>query len=128
MNESHIAAQFTDIATVTTVKLIRDKVKGTPVGYGFVEFPDFQTARDVFNALNGKPIPGSNRCFKLNWASHGGGVARAGSQFAPKTNAGMGGGQYGGNPGGGPGGQMQNNQFGQNQGGGGGSYSNNQAP
>jgi hypothetical protein len=48
MNESHIAAQFNDIAAVTSVKLIRDKVKGSAVGYGFVEFPDWQTARDVF--------------------------------------------------------------------------------
>ena len=48
------------------------------MGYGFVEFPDANTARDVFNELNGKRIPGSqNRLFKLNWASHGGGVARA---------------------------------------------------
>ena len=109
MNEGHIAAQFTDIATVATVKLIRDKVKGTPVGYGFVEFPDFQTARDVFNALNGKPIPGSSRCFKLNWASHGGGVARANNQFPPKGNAGMGGGQYGGAPASAPSTQMPNN-------------------
>lgn len=48
------------------------------MGYGFVEFPDSNTAKDVFNELNGKRIPGSqNRFFKLNWASHGGGVARA---------------------------------------------------
>ena len=82
MNEGHIAAQFNDIATVASVKLIRDKIKGTPLGFGFVEFQDFNTARDVFNALNGKPIPGSNRCFKLNWASHGGGVARASNAFS----------------------------------------------
>jgi RNA recognition motif-containing protein len=40
MNEQHIAAQFNQIATVTNVKLIRDKAR-TPVGYGFVEFPDW---------------------------------------------------------------------------------------
>jgi hypothetical protein len=33
---------------VTGVKLIRDKVKGNPVGYGFVEFNDAFTAREVF--------------------------------------------------------------------------------
>ena len=76
MNEQHITAQFNQIATVTNVKLIRDKAR-TPVGYGFVEFPDWQTARDVFLSLNGKKIPASNKYFKLNWASHGGGVARA---------------------------------------------------
>lgn len=78
MSEDDIAKQFYKIAQVTNVKLIRDKVKGTPLGYGFVEFPDTNTAKDVFNELNGKRVPGSqNRFFKLNWASHGGGVARA---------------------------------------------------
>lgn len=77
MSEQHVAAQFDNIATVTHVKLIRDKSKGTPVGYGFVEFSDAQTAKEIFENLNGKPIPGSNKVFKLNWASHGGGVARA---------------------------------------------------
>jgi len=77
MCEDDITKQFYQIAPVTNVKLIRDKVKGTPLGYGFVEFPDTQTAQDVFTELNGKRVPGSqNRFFKLNWASHGGGVAR----------------------------------------------------
>jgi len=77
MNEQNVAAQFDNIATVSHVKIIRDKVKGTPVGYGFVEFADAETAKEIFTTLNGHPIPGSNRTFKLNWASHGGGVARA---------------------------------------------------
>jgi hypothetical protein len=91
MNEGHIAAQFNQIATVTNVKLIRDKSRA-PVGYGFVEFPDWQTARDVFHSLNGKRIPGgSNKCFKLNWASHGGGVARANPSAPSYDNPGRGG-------------------------------------
>ena len=80
MSEQNVASQFDDIATVTHVKLIRDKVKGTPVGYGFVEFEDAKTAKEIFEELNGKAIPGSNKVFKLNWASHGGGVARANPQ------------------------------------------------
>lgn len=86
---------------MVNVKLIKDKIKGTPVGYGFVEFPDANTAREIFQTLNGQAIPGSNRVFKLNWASHGGGVARATGGAAP------GGGQrepqqsYGAAPGGG---------------------------
>lgn len=48
MNENDIAAQFNKIAQVTNVKLIKDKQSGKPVGYGFVEFPDYETARDVF--------------------------------------------------------------------------------
>lgn len=48
MNENDIAMQFDKIASVTSVKLIKDKVTNKPVGYGFVEFQDFETARDVF--------------------------------------------------------------------------------
>lgn len=78
MTEKDIAMQFHGIAEVVNVKLIKDKVSNKPVGYGFVEFQDYETARDVFTTLNGKKIPGhENRFFKLNWASHGGGVARA---------------------------------------------------
>ena len=80
MNEQHIAAQFESITPVTNVKLIRDKVKGTPVGYGFVEFKDWTTAKDVFETLNGQAVSGTNRIFKLNWASHGGGVASTARQ------------------------------------------------
>ena len=53
------------------MKLIRDKVKGTPVGYGFVEFPNHEIAKNVYVSLNGATIPGTQRSFKLNWASHG---------------------------------------------------------
>mmetsp|Transcript_5435 Transcript_5435/g.9163 ORF Transcript_5435/g.9163 Transcript_5435/m.9163 type:complete len:121 (-) Transcript_5435:1750-2112(-) len=79
MDENHIGNQFRTLGVeVRNVKLIRDKAKGAPVGYGFVEFQDQRTASQVFSALNGKQIPGSkNKHFKLNWASHGGGVARA---------------------------------------------------
>jgi hypothetical protein len=100
MSEQHVAGQFDNIATVTHVKLIRDKVKGTPVGYGFVEFSDAQTAKEIFETLNGQPIPGSNKVFKLNWASHGGGVARVGpSAGGPGAGAGAGAGGAGPGPG-----------------------------
>ena len=78
MNEEHVAGMFTNLASIRSVKLIKDKQKGVPVGYGFVEFQDFRTAKEVFQALNGKMIPCSkNKYFKLNWASHGGGAAKA---------------------------------------------------
>lgn len=78
---------FTSLANIRHVKLIRDKQKGTPVGYGFVEFQDYRTAKEVFQALNGKLIPGSrNKYFKLNWASHGGGAARAVNQYGMNFN------------------------------------------
>lgn len=62
---------FQPYASVSSVKLIRDKVKGTPVGYGFVEFPNYEIAKNVYVNLNGTNIPGTQRSYKLNWASHG---------------------------------------------------------
>jgi len=41
------------------VKLIRDKIKGTPVGYGFVEFPNYEIAKNVYENLNSTSIPGT---------------------------------------------------------------------
>jgi RNA recognition motif-containing protein len=71
------------VASVQSVKLIRDKIKGSPVGksililisigYGFVEFPNHEIAKNVYMTLNGSPIPGTTRNFKLNWATHGNG-------------------------------------------------------
>ena len=71
MDEHYISGLFNGIASIQSVKLIRDKLKGTPVGYGFVEFPNHEIAKNVFMSLNGTTIPGTQRSFKLNWASHG---------------------------------------------------------
>ena len=66
MDEHYISGLFNGIASIQSVKLIRDKLKGTPVGYGFVEFPNHEIAKNVFMSLNGTPIPGTQRSFKLN--------------------------------------------------------------
>ena len=44
MNEGYIAAYFNNVAPVVSVKLIKDRLSGAPKGFGFVEFPDWQTA------------------------------------------------------------------------------------
>ena len=48
MDEHYISGLFQNIAAIQSVKLIRDKLKGTPVGYGFVEFPNHEIAKQVF--------------------------------------------------------------------------------
>lgn len=40
------------------------------MGYGFLEFENRNQASDALQALNGKPLPNSNKNFKLNWASY----------------------------------------------------------
>ena len=97
MDEHYISGLFNGIASIQSVKLIRDKLKGTPVGYGFVEFPNHEIAKNVFISLNGTTIPGTQRSFKLNWASHG--TSKTGGPGGPGGNSGPGGMQPGGGSG-----------------------------
>ena len=41
-------------------------------GYCFVEFSNAQSAIQAIKSVNGCPVPGTNKFFKLNWASGGG--------------------------------------------------------
>lgn len=52
---------------------MRDKNTGLTQGYGFVEFDSPEIARTIMTNLNGKSIAGTNKLFKLNWATHGAG-------------------------------------------------------
>lgn len=40
------------------------------MGYGFLEFENRPQAKEALEALNGKPLPNSNKIFKLNRASY----------------------------------------------------------
>ena len=40
------------------------------MGYGFLEFENNSQAREALESLNGKPLPNSNKTFKLNWATY----------------------------------------------------------
>ena len=40
------------------------------MGYGFLEFENRAQAEEALKNLNGKPLPRSNKTFKLNWASY----------------------------------------------------------
>jgi hypothetical protein len=50
-----------------SVKLMRDKLSGFPVGYGFLEFGDEGACERVLNLYNGKQIPGTAHTYRLNW-------------------------------------------------------------
>ena len=56
---------------VKKVKIIRDKLSGNPMGYGFLEFENAEQANIALETLNGKLLPKTeNKTFKLNWASY----------------------------------------------------------
>ena len=55
---------------VKNAKIIRDKNTHNSMGYGFIEFENRTQANEALEILNGKPLPNSNKTFKLNWASY----------------------------------------------------------
>ncbi len=49
------------VANVKNIRIIRDKIKGTSLGYGFVEFDSPEMAKEALHTLNGRLIPESNK-------------------------------------------------------------------
>lgn len=73
MDEQYLAGIFGKYGQIKSVKIIRDKQTGLPVGYGFVEFASHEIASKVLESLTGTINPGSRKMFKLNWGVYGGG-------------------------------------------------------
>jgi len=71
MDERYLAGIFGKSATITSVKIIRDKQTNLPVGYGFIEFGSHEVAANVLNQFNGSTNPRTNKPFRLNWGVHG---------------------------------------------------------
>lgn len=61
MTEKDITNMFSQIGSVTNVKIIRDKSSGTPMGYGFVEFSSHEVAARVLQLYNGSVNPTTNK-------------------------------------------------------------------
>lgn len=74
MDEQYLAGIFGKYGQIKSVKIIRDKQTGLPVGYGFVEFASHEIAAKVLETLQGTINPGSRKMFKLNWGVYGGGT------------------------------------------------------
>mmetsp|Transcript_2866 Transcript_2866/g.4076 ORF Transcript_2866/g.4076 Transcript_2866/m.4076 type:complete len:492 (-) Transcript_2866:354-1829(-) len=73
MNEEWMWHTFGYGATVTEVKVVRDKFSGKTSGFGFVEFPTTFDAEQVLIGYQGKPIANHPQAkkYKLNWAAQG---------------------------------------------------------
>ncbi|KAJ3097359.1 hypothetical protein HK100_005379, partial [Physocladia obscura] len=76
MDENYVRQLWNSIGENVTVKMIRDKMTGHSAGYCFVDFGNNTSAARQLAGLQGSMIPGTNRVFRLNWASGGGLVDR----------------------------------------------------
>lgn len=62
MNEEYLTRLFSKTgATVVSVKIIKDKATGLPLGYGFVEFNSHEMAAKVLQLLNQSLNPATNK-------------------------------------------------------------------
>ncbi|EEB05460.1 RNA-binding protein [Schizosaccharomyces japonicus yFS275] len=71
ITEAMVQQIWNSLGENVNVKIIRDRYSGLNAGYCFVEFNSPASAMKAMS-LNGTVIPGTNRFFKLNWASGGG--------------------------------------------------------
>ncbi|KAF9537374.1 hypothetical protein EC957_008386 [Mortierella hygrophila] len=78
MDENWIRGTWYSAGEQVSVKMIRDKYTGASAGYCFVELSSPAAAVKAITTLNGMLIPGTNKVFKLNWASGGGMASVAG--------------------------------------------------
>lgn len=51
---------------ITRIKVVRDRYTGVHAGYGFLDAASPEAAARVLAMGSGMPIPGSNRCWRLN--------------------------------------------------------------
>lgn len=72
MDENWIKQIWYSLGENVQVKMIRDKYSGQNAGYCFVDFGNNASAIKALTNLQGSFIPGTNRPFRLNWASGGG--------------------------------------------------------
>ncbi len=88
MDESYLQSLISSLGynkELSSIKLIKDKLTGLPLKYGFLEFVNHDSASNFYVNYNNRIIPNTNKQFKLNWAAYGGGI-KTGSANIPKSN------------------------------------------
>lgn len=101
LEESELKGYFEEYGEVSSVKIITDKFTGKSKGFGFVEMPDEDSARQAIQDLNGADVKG--RAIVVNEAEErknndrrGGGGGRGGQRSGGFSRGGdrRGGGEY----------------------------------
>jgi RNA recognition motif-containing protein len=86
MSEDDLRAEFSAFGEVDSARIISDRDTGRSKGFGFVEMPNDEEARQAMEALNGKDVGG--RQLKVNEARP--------KEDRPRRSGGFGGGRGGG--------------------------------
>ena len=117
MTDEDLAGLFTEFGTVTSGKILKDKMNGRSKGFGFVEMEDDEAAKAAIAALNETEVQG--RKLIVNESQ-----PRAEGDRPKRSFGGGGGGNRGGGYGGGGGNRSCGGGYGGggNRGGGGGGY------
>lgn len=66
MSEGELSECFAEFGEVASVRIITDRETGRSKGFGFVEMPDQEAAKQAISALDGKEIGG--RSLRVNEA------------------------------------------------------------
>ena len=118
MTDDDLSNLFTQYGTVSSAKILKDKMNGRSKGFGFVEMEDDEAAKAAIAALNETEVQGRKLIVnesqprqegdftKRSFGGGGGGYKKSGGGYGGGGNRGGGGGGYGGggNRGGGGGG------------------------
>lgn len=66
---------------ITRIKVVRDHYSGMHAGYGFLDAASPEAAQRVIACGSGMPIPGTNRCWRLNMGRNAAVNANAGTEI-----------------------------------------------
>ena len=116
MTDDDLMNLFTEHGTVTSAKILKDKMNGRSKGFGFVEMEDDEAAKAAIAALNEVEVQGRKLIVnesqpraegdrpKRSFGGGGGGYKKSGGYGGGGNRGGGGGYGGGGNRGGGDGG------------------------
>jgi RNA recognition motif-containing protein len=124
MTDDDLMNLFTEYGSVTSAKILKDKMNGRSKGFGFVEMEDDEAAKSAIASLNETEIQGRKLIVNESQPRTEGGAGGAGG-FKKRSFGGGGGGSRGGGYGGSGGGNRSGGGGyggGGNRSGGGGGY------
>ncbi len=104
MTDDDLLNLFTQFGSVTSAKILKDKMNGRSKGFGFVEMEDDEAAKTAISNLNETEVQGRKLIVNESQPRPEGGGAGGGGGFKKRSFGGGGGGSRGGGYGGGGGG------------------------